>query len=211
VDATAWPAPLSRSQIGRAAATLALAFDEDPLYVRLLPDPQRRRRLLTLLWQGVLRYSLRYGIAYASPELTGVAAWLAPGAMDITPWRQLRSGLVLPRAVFRFPREARHRTLAYIGHLDHLGRELMGDHPCWYLWALGVEPSARGRGMGGALLSPVLERADRDRLPCYLETFNERDLPFYERHGYRIVWSGSMPGEDVPVWTMLREPGGSGP
>lgn len=188
---------------------LAVAFDEDPLYVTLFPEPEERSRLLALLWAGVLRYSLRHGIAYAAPEIAGVAAWLAPGAMDITPWRQLRSGLVLPRAVMRFPREARRRTLAYISRLDRLGREIMGDRPCWYLWVLGVEPSARGRGIGGGLLAPVLEHADRERLPCYLETFNERDLSFYERHGYRVVWSGFLPEGDIRAWAMLREPAGT--
>lgn len=190
---------------------LAAAFDEDPLYVHLFPDPEQRRRLQRLLWDAVLRFSLRYGVVLAAPEMAGVAAWLTPGAMELTPWRQVRSGLALPRAVMRFPRQARRRTLAYLSHLDRLGREVMGERACWYLWVLGVAPSARGRGIGGSLLAPVLERADREVLPCYLETFNERDVGFYERFGYRVVWSGSMPDEGIPLWTMLREPAGSAP
>lgn len=200
------PQPLDRSRFERAAAMLARAFDTDPLYRALFPEPDERRRLLSVLWGGVLRYSARYGVVLAAPDVVGVSAWLAPGAMRITARRQIRSRLALPRAMMRFPRDARRRTLACISYLDRLGDEVMGGRPCWYLWVLGVEPSARRRGIGSSLLTPILERADRGGLPSYLETFEERDVGFYERFGYRVVRSGAMPGEDLLVWTMIREP-----
>jgi ribosomal protein S18 acetylase RimI-like enzyme len=46
-----------------------------------------------------------------------------------------------------------------------------------YLRLLGVEPSDQGRGFGAALLQHGL----------YLETFAERNVPFYLRHGFELV------------------------
>jgi hypothetical protein len=54
-----------------------------------------------------------------------------------------------------------------------------------------------------ALIKPGLARADSDGLPCYLETFQERHLAFYEEHGFQIAGAGCIP--DGPnFWTMIR-------
>jgi GNAT superfamily N-acetyltransferase len=42
--------------------------------------------------------------------------------------------------------------------------------PHWYLAFLGVEPSEQGRGVGSALLRPVLDRAAAEGAPAWLET-----------------------------------------
>jgi ribosomal protein S18 acetylase RimI-like enzyme len=77
----------------------------------------------------------------------------------------------------------------------------------WYLWGLGVEPSRQGQGIGGMLIQPVLARADASGLPCYLETMNEKNVPFYEKHGFKIVSDAEVPRHGLRVWAMLREPG----
>ncbi|MDQ3418909.1 MAG: GNAT family N-acetyltransferase, partial [Acidobacteriota bacterium] len=48
---------------------------------------------------------------------------------------------------------------------------------------VGIEPTAQGLGLGRALLAPILEEARRDRLPCYLETAQPNNVPFYEHLG----------------------------
>jgi hypothetical protein len=36
------------------------------------------------------------------------------------------------------------------------------------------------------LIEPVLEIADRDRVDCYLETADPRNVEFYARHGFVV-------------------------
>ena len=36
----------------------------------------------------------------------------------------------------------------------------MGDRPHYYLWGLTVDPSQKRKGIGTALLKPVIEKAD---------------------------------------------------
>jgi hypothetical protein len=51
----------------------------------------------------------------------------------------------------------------------------------------------------------VMARADLDRLPCYIETFNEKDLSFYENLGFRVEGAGEIRG-GPSFWAMIRAP-----
>ena len=68
-----------------------------------------------------------------------------------------------------------------------------------------VDPTSQGRGYGSALLRYALEQIDRTGAPAYLESSNPRNVPLYERHGFKIlgrVQAGSSP----TVVPMLRRP-----
>ena len=78
----------------------------------------------------------------------------------------------------------------------------------WYLMSLGVDPPRQGQGVGGRLIQPILARADAERLPCYLETMKERNLPFYRRHGFEVVVEDVIPKGGPRFWTMRRDPKG---
>jgi ribosomal protein S18 acetylase RimI-like enzyme len=78
------------------------------------------------------------------------------------------------------------------------------DH--WYLTVLGVEPERQNQGIGGALMQPLLARADAEGLPCYLETLSERNLLFYRRNGFEVTFSGEVPDGGPMAWAMVRQP-----
>ena len=50
-----------------------------------------------------------------------------------------------------------------------------------------------------------LARADADGQQTYLETSEERNLPFYERHGFRCPGRRDPAGLP-PFWPMIRAP-----
>jgi ribosomal protein S18 acetylase RimI-like enzyme len=78
--------------------------------------------------------------------------------------------------------------------------------PHWYLWAIGVKASSRGKGIGGIVMQPVLTSASAAGLPCYLETHNEVNLLFYLKHGFKVMCESKIPKRGLRVWAMLREP-----
>jgi ribosomal protein S18 acetylase RimI-like enzyme len=85
--------------------------------------------------------------------------------------------------------------------------ESMHPHePHWYLATLGTAVEMQGRGVGSALLRPVLSHCDAAGLPCYLESSKERNVPFYRRHGFEVVHELKLPDDGPPIWTMWREP-----
>jgi GNAT superfamily N-acetyltransferase len=195
---------LTEGQEARAAEVLAQAFQDDPLYVHFVPDPATRSAWLPHLWRGVVRYARRYGEVHGTPDLSGLACWLAPGNAEVTLWRVARTGFALPRAFLRLSAQARRRAAPVARHVEHARRQAMTG-PFWYLWAMGVAPGRQGQGIGGALLRPILDRADRAALPCYLETETARNVAFYERHGFRVV-RDAIAGQGVRLWTMTRAP-----
>jgi GNAT superfamily N-acetyltransferase len=85
--------------------------------------------------------------------------------------------------------------------------EQMHPHePHWYLATLGTAVEWQGKGVGSALMRPVLEHCDAEGLPCYLESSKGRNVPFYERHGFSVVQEVALPNGGPPIWTMWREP-----
>jgi GNAT superfamily N-acetyltransferase len=79
------------------------------------------------------------------------------------------------------------------------------DRPHWYLNVVSTLPSRQGQGLGAAVLRPILEHADADGMPCYLESTNPRNRTLYYRQGFEAM--GELPLEDGPTMLqMWREP-----
>lgn len=75
----------------------------------------------------------------------------------------------------------------------------------WYLQLIGVDPMFQGKGYGGTLLTPMLARIDREHLPCYLETQNQKNVLLYQHYGFKVVEEVIIPGTEITFWAMLRE------
>ena len=192
---------LAPSQLKPAAAVLSRSFYSDPYFTFTLPDESRRARLLPWLFERILRYALLYGQVYTTPSLEGVAVWLSLKKITTNWFGAIRTGL------FLLPLKLNRREAWRNMHLERLADRLhaeavTGHH--WYLLMLGVEPSLQGRGVGSLLLQPVLEQADRHGLACYLETNNQKNLLFYERHGFSVKSQGQALENAPFTWAMLR-------
>ena len=201
---TSIPVPLVANQHKLASEVMGYAFQHDPLWNYLVPDETRRVRAVALSMNILVRYSLLYGKIYTTPALDGVACWLPPGETSPSFSRLVRIGI--RSAPFQLGWTGFRRYIAVEIYCEEVHERIIpGIH--WYLWGLGVKPSRQGQGIGGMLMRPVIERADVDRLPCYLETMNEKNVIFYEKYGFRVVSDGVVPRHMLRVWTMLREPG----
>lgn len=184
-----------------AAAVLARAFHDDPMFVYVEPDPERRRRVLPWFFGAVIRLGRRRG--RCDQMVDAAAIWLAPGQTALGPAVLARSGLIL--APLRWGPPAFRRFVTITSAFEEAGAAVHRDTPFWHLFVLGVDPSAQGRGLGGRVIAPVLAEADRAGQPCYLETLVERNLAFYRRHGFEVA-SHHQPSGLPPFWTMWRAP-----
>jgi ribosomal protein S18 acetylase RimI-like enzyme len=111
---------------------------------------------------------------------------------------ELARCMLTPRLVGRLP-------LVFFGFLHQAERQHPRTPPHWYLAILGTEPAAQGRGIGSALLRPVLDRCDADGVGAYLESSKERNIAFYARHGFRVTGELKLP-RGPRVWLMWRSP-----
>ena len=64
----------------------------------------------------------------------------------------------------------------------------------------------RGRGLGRALIQPIMDRADAAGLPCYLETAQPGNVAFYKHLGYEQVVDVVEPQSGLRLWTFRRDP-----
>ena len=55
-------------------------------------------------------------------------------------------------------------------------------------------------------MRPVLEECDRDGIPAYLESSKERNVPLYERNGFRVQRTVDVPSGGPRIWLMWRDP-----
>ncbi|WP_344889861.1 GNAT family N-acetyltransferase [Actinomadura meridiana] len=189
------------------AAVLGRAFDDDPLWAWLVPDEASRVRRLTGVFEIMLR---RVHLRHDGTEAAGrgtrteaAALWSPPGHWRVPARVQAAQVVPLLRVLgARMPTSL--RTLSVIE--KHHPRE-----PHWYLAVIGADPPAQGNGLGGALLRSRLDRCDAAGIPAYLESSKERNVPYYERFGFKVTRELALPGKGAPpVWLMWREPGQGG-
>lgn len=187
----------------RLGASMAQAFRDEPNFAFMLPDHSSRERPLQWFFGSfLLRLGIRHGEVYATHDRDGAAVWMHP-ASRVAFLDAVRAGaLALP---FHFGLANARRSLAVGEQLDRI-RKTAAPEMHWYLAALGVRPAAQGRGIGTALLHPLLARADADGTPCYLETFRERAAVFYRRLGFEVVHTDAALGRGPSFWCMTRRP-----
>ncbi|PPS41555.1 N-acetyltransferase [Chroococcidiopsis sp. TS-821] len=196
---------LKRSQIDAASEVLAQAFNNDPMsnYFALADEPAKRD-LINWLAKTTLRYSLRYNHIYTTQDdIKGIAVWLPPGKYPFNHLRLLLSGLYRIPPKLRFDRFG--QLIAFYSKIEEYHQQDLPEKH-WYLNMLGVAPAYQSQGVGSLLLQPILKQADREQLPCYLETFTERGARFYQRQGFKVLRSGTFAEINIPYWTLNREP-----
>ena len=201
---------LRRDQALSAGEVLSRSHADYPTFTHTFPEPARRARALRAFMTVVARDAAHFGSVYAAEtrdgRVHGVAIWLPPGKFPWSAWRQVR-GMPWMLSVLR----ASPRSFPVFMRTGMRGARLHPPDSHWYLEVMGVAPEAQGKGLGGRLLAPVLETADREHVDCYLETADRTNVRFYERHGFRLE-EGEMqlvPGGPVHV-AMRRSGAGRG-
>lgn len=102
------------------------------------------------------------------------------------------------------------------------------DRGFWYVGFLGVDPDCQGQGIGSILLQyvpsdlwstpkprllalmhssarrSVIDKADKEDMQVYLETANERNVPWYEKFGFVVIYKEKAGFVGPMVWYLRR-------
>jgi GNAT superfamily N-acetyltransferase len=193
--------PATAQDVGRLKTALAEAFMEDPMFGWLMPEDGRRHaRLRRYFGIELRRLALARGRVWTTNNLAGAALSLPPGA-----WRSPLRVTLLEGSAFGLHLHRAARLGAAI-EWRHM-RQVRERH--YYVRDVGVRPDMQGQGLGSALLSPTLDRCDREGLPAYLEASSERNAALYERLGFRLTDELRV-GSSPPLRLMLRPPHAGG-
>lgn len=183
-----------------AAEALALAFVDDPGWSHLLPDAETRgERLLEFFTAEIANVVPRYRELWVTEDGSAAALWGRPGRWRVPFARTARPARSMVGVFGRRLGLATWTQLRF--ERKHPARP---DH--WYLHYIGVEPRCQGRGLGAAMLAPVLRLCDETRTPAYLEASSDRNRALYERHGFELTETFPMPLGGPPIREMWRDP-----
>jgi len=186
-----------RDETGRMAAALGEAFYGDPATAWVVPDDALRRELLERAFKLFLdRIWIEQDECYTTEQGVGAAVWELPGQWKLGVGAQLR---LLPRLALTYRRHT-PRLVQAINALE-------SNHPPeehYYLAFVGVMPEWQGRGLGAAVLKPVLDRCDSERMPAYLEASAPRNRGLYERLGFEVTEEFRLGKGSPPLWRMWR-------
>jgi ribosomal protein S18 acetylase RimI-like enzyme len=194
---------LKKSDIMPAAGVLALAFRNYPLLQYGFPGDLEREKMASYFFQYELAYCVRYGEVYAtSLNMEGVAIWLTSDYFPMTLWKLIRS---VPLSVtLNFARGGASK-LKYPGDYLDVRHKYLAPFKHWYLQTIGVAPQSQGKGYAGELIRAMLGRIDKEDLPCYLETMEEKNVRLYEHFGFRVTEKSAIPKTNLNNWAMLRK------
>jgi len=183
-------------EIEGITAALVKAFHDDPVMMHIFRKGREKksRAFFTSDSKRSLTKGALYTTAGGPPQ--GGAIWMAPGQWKIGGLELLGQ---LPM-LFRIGADG-PRSLALLSQVEKVHPE----EPHWYLGVLGTAPEHQGKGIGSALMAPVLAKCDAEGIPAYLESSKESNIPFYERHAFKVTREINVKNGPT-LWPMWRDP-----
>jgi GNAT superfamily N-acetyltransferase len=182
----------SASATDQAISTIVRAFEADTAVRWMFPDRETYAEYFPQFVRALSGPAFDEGTVGL---LDGAAAiWLKPGSEP----DEEKIAEIVERSV---PEHRHPESFA-------LFEEMGGHHPAephWYLPLLGVEPGLQGKGLGTALMQPILDLCDASGLPAYLEASAERNRDLYARLGFETIATIRV-ADCRPIFPMLRRP-----
>lgn len=183
--------------------SMAKAFLHEDNFIYIIPEIEKRQEVLSWFFGVfVCRLGLKYGKVFITEEGNGGSIWMDP-ENDVAPIGAIQAGMLsMP---FRFGWKSFTRSMKLNSALEKIRHQVIPG-PHYYLMAIGVAPSKQGEGLGEQLMQPVLSEADTNRKTCYLETFNKRNLSFYQKYGFEVCIESNAIKNGPVFWGMKRFP-----
>ena len=190
--------PATSDDVPTIATSLARAFADDPVKLFLCGGKEIPVAKAEPFFHVFLRMQLPHGLVFTTPGREGAALWAPPGHWKVPP-----SEIV--KATPTFLRLYGLRFIPNLGVLSTL-EKAHPKEPHYYLEFLGTDPAHQGKGVGSALLQPVLDRCDAEGVGAYLESSKESNVPFYARHGFAVTREVAHKRNGPHQWLMWRDP-----
>jgi GNAT superfamily N-acetyltransferase len=192
------PTPASPRDSREVVSILVSAFFKDPTWSWAFPDPLRRAEQHRRFWGLFVEGALRYPWVWLTPGNTATSVWIPPDGTEFSPAQEaLMEATIVQMCGAGASRVLRTHEMFEVAHPR--------DAPHYYLTLLGTRAEHTGHGYGLALLAENLRKVDETGMPCYLEASNPANVPLYERFGFTVRDSFTLPEDGPEVFTMWRE------
>lgn len=179
------------------ARTLAAAFQDDPAFSWIIPDPPKRRAILPRFFAVMAEQSWRHGEVLASEDRGAASLWYPAGEVRDGVLTSLKDNL---RLLAQFGRALPRGLMV----AEELHKRHPNPQPFCYLRYVGVAPSAQGKGWGGAVIRAGIARALAQGQGVLLETATQSNVAIYTRLGFEVREEWRVPGDGPRFWTMVH-------
>jgi ribosomal protein S18 acetylase RimI-like enzyme len=178
------------------ASLLGRSFVVEPMLRWSLGDHDDIPERFTSYFARALERLVPAGMVWEAESADGAAVWIPPDGTE--DWQVMHTR---DPWIEELTLDGGRRYSAFWDWVE----SRMPEEPLWHLNAIAVEPVARGRGIGSALIEHGLALARADRSGAFLETGNPRNVAYYETFGFRVVDESEAPEGGPRVWIMRRD------
>jgi len=188
---------IRKKDLQSAVDVITNAFSEESMWKEVFNDEEKNRALTEVM----VRFCLKYGhVLSTSKNLEGVMA-IAPHDKDMTALRIIRSGAFF--LSMKIANEA--KIMKVLSNAIEEAKKSLNLGPYIHLLIMGVLQDFQGKGFGGKLLRAVIEKAETEKKPIYLETQKEANVNLYEKYGFSVKKKLILPEPlNLPMWLMVR-------
>lgn len=180
------------------AQTLARAFHDDPLICFLVPETADRQARFARLFKLLFKLGLPYGACDVTTGYEAAALWRPPNQWHVPIWQYVVNGAEF---VGLFGLAGAGRAM---GVMDHIEKNHPHE-PHWYLQVVGTDTAKQGKGFGGVVMRRSLAKCDAQRMPAYLESSKESNIPVYQSFGFEVTGEVKIPGGGPTIYPMWRK------
>ena len=183
---------VKKKDLPQLQSILTECFQEDPLYQKLIPDEEIRKKLLPKLFKSdLIEYFKECEIFADSEKLNSIVVVSDESEVYNAISYYITELIATIRTDSYLIKEdpslkTLHNFLLGKDYLNSRWTDKLHDTKRLHIIYLAVRPSMRHQGLSSQLLKELIAYADKEGLMVSLETHNEANVSLYEHHGFEV-------------------------
>ena len=192
---------LTKDDVDKGSTVLRNAFIDYPTFRYLFPDINDRKKKLRQVMSFFLKCGLLHGEVIApSKNIEAVSIWYKSMNLTFGLNSLLKAGLINTIYNLNIKSFIRFKKL---GNAKRMNRDLLLHKECYILDMIGTDPSFEKKGYARLLIDSMLENIDKERMNCFMETSNIKNIKYYNKYGFIVLSTYNHDG--LESYCMIRE------
>ena len=193
---------IEKKDIDKAVRVLSSSFIDYPTFRFIFPDDQYRKKKLKHLFTFFVKFGMLNGEVLAtSQNIEGISIWFDSNNLKSSLISYLKAGLA--SVIFKIDPKS-FKRFTEIGSIKQKTRSDILNTSYYYIDFVGVDPQYQKQGFSLLLIEEKLNYCDRMKIPCYVETSNQENVPFYLKFGFKIIHEYEL--NSLKDFCLYREP-----
>lgn len=182
---------VKEGELSELFETFSRAFRDYPKLNGMFPNPQEKQLAVEMVVEYYGRFDFMAGRLYSLDDsLREGIAVLHSGEVDFSDENFEAAGSInenFRRCSRELGESGVKRWFGFFDELDRLESQLELPDEYIYVDFLAVDPDFQGEGRGSRLIEALTAKARELSLPIMLFTNGDKDVRFYEKHGFRVL------------------------